>query len=423
MITFFGCFICLLMPVVSYEIYNRDYLLSRIFGGYMRVPADEYFGFALPAMAGFTLAITWPLKAKYPGGASTFYKDKFIAITRKLANMPKAGIQIVVIGCLMLYISAVLPDSLKFFAYLFYFSSFAGLLYVYFGPKIAYKPIILVIMALFTIGNAIQTGIFTVLVYMSATLFSFFFVGNRTSFIKKLFLFLAAIFLVVVIQSVKNSFRKATWMGNYEGSKVTLFQDLVTKQVGSDQFLGKKMFFTLYMRSNQGVNVSRVMNRIPSHQPFDNGTYLFESIASAFVPRFLWPDKPQAGGVFNMQHYAGVQIRSYSTNVGPLGEAYGNFGVNGGIIYIFLLGALLRIIYKKVLNISENLPVIILWIPVLFYQVTYSAESDSLQILNSLIKSAFFLWLLYKLLPAWFGVTKKKVMVLNEEKVSDEQSA
>jgi hypothetical protein len=64
--------------------------------------------------------------------------------------------------------------------------------------------------------------------------------------------------------------------------------------------------------------------------------------------------------------------------------------------------------YKRVFVISQRLPLVIFWIPVLFYQVTYSMETDTLQILNSLLKSAFFLWLLYKLVPAWFGIVKKK---------------
>jgi hypothetical protein len=34
-------------------------------------------------------------------------------------------------------------------------------------------------------------------------------------------------------------------------------------------------------------------------------------------------------------------------------------------------------------------------------------ETDTLQIINSLFKGAFFLWLLYKIVPAWFGKVKK----------------
>ena len=56
--------------------------------------------------------------------------------------------------------------------------------------------------------------------------------------------------------------------------------------------------------------------------------------------------------------------------------------------------------------VAKKNPLLIFWIPVIFYQITYSAETDTLQIVNSLVKSAFFVWLLYKLLPSWFGITK-----------------
>jgi len=50
----------------------------------------------------------------------------------------------------------------------------------------------------------------------------------------------------------------------------------------------------------------------------------------------------------------------------------------------------------------------ILWLPIIFYQATYSAENDILQILNSTLKTAFFLWLLSKIRPTWFGIEKKR---------------
>ena len=43
-----------------------------------------------------------------------------------------------------------------------------------------------------------------------------------------------------------------------------------------------------------------------------------------------------------------------------------------------------------------------------YNQVTYSGETDTLQILNSLLKASIFIWLLYKLFPFFFGVLKKE---------------
>jgi hypothetical protein len=151
------------------------------------------------------------------------------------------------------------------------------------------------------------------------------------------------------------------------------------------------------------------MQRFPSQQEFDDGSHLLITTASALVPRFLWPDKAEAGGVENMKYFAGVTIYGWSTNVSPVGEAYASFGPLGGIFYMLLLGLFIRWVYKRVFIISQKLPLLVLWLPVLFYQITYSMETDSLQIFNSLLKGAFFLWLLYIITPDWFGVTKKRV--------------
>jgi hypothetical protein len=75
---------------------------------------------------------------------------------------------------------------------------------------------------------------------------------------------------------------------------------------------------------------------------------------------------------------------------------------------MFFLGGFIRWAYKRVFVLSVKTPLLIFWLPVIFYQVTYSAETDTLQIMNSVIKSAFFVWILIKITPGWFGVIKKK---------------
>jgi hypothetical protein len=142
-------------------------------------------------------------------------------------------------------------------------------------------------------------------------------------------------------------------------------------------------------------------------EAYDNGENLIVIVASTFVPRFLWPDKPMAGGAANMKYYAGYTIKGYTVNVGPLGEAYGSFGVTGGIIYMMCLGAFIRLAYRSVFKISSRIPLLVFWLPVLFYQVSYSGENDTLQILNSLVKSAVFIFILYKAFPQLLMPTKK----------------
>jgi hypothetical protein len=316
---------------------------------------------------------------------------------------------VVLAGFAIFMISKFLPASVGYVATLFFFGSFAGLLYIYFSPAFRYKRIVMFFFLMFILWNALQSAMFTIVVYMGITIFSFFQLGKKSSLLRKMMMMLAAIIFFIVLHNVKGGYRNNTWNKGYTGNKVELFSNLFIEnaQKGNALF-NKTALFPIYTRTNQGFNVALVMKRIPARQAYDNGDRLLTVFASAFVPRFLWADKPEAGGQFNMKYYAGWKIKGWSTNVGPLGEAYGSFGVTGGIIYMFLLGLFLRWVYLRVFILSDKIPLLICWLPVLFYLTTSSAETDTLQILNSIIKSAFFIWLLTKLLPGWFGIVKEQ---------------
>ena len=312
------------------------------------------------------------------------------------------GIYLLAIGPVMLLAADYAPSALEFVFRLFYFAAFAGFLYVYYSKKIRFRKIILLGFTLSILMTALNSGMFTIVAYMGLTLLSFLFLGRRTALWKKLLLFFLGSFLLLLIQSVKPTFRRMTWKGGYTGSRIGLFSDLISDKLFNFNMDAADAFFPIYYRTNQGYNVALVMRRFPVFKPYDNGYNIMISISSALVPRLLWPDKPEAGGKFNMQYYTGVFINGWSTNVGPLGEAYGSFGSMGGILYMIFLGFFIRWFYRRVFAVSSKTPLLLFWFPVLFYQITYSAETDTLQIFNSLVKASFFIWLLYRFMPSWF---------------------
>lgn len=400
-------FTCLIAPLLGYKYYAIDNGLSRLWVKYMPVPENVYFGYAIPAIIFFCLALTWPIGIRESLDEGTLL-HKTISRIREKVDYKNGGI-IVGFGLAVSFVISYLPESLQFFVTLFFFGSFAGLLYLFYYPKLKYKKLIIFSFVVFIFISALRSGMFTIVAYMGVTIFSFFLLGLRVSLLKKLLLVTVSIFFLIVLQNVKLSYRKLTWLGSYDGSKIELFTNLFIEKLGKgDALIEKDAFFPVYARTNQGFNVALVMRRMPAVVPYDGGDKLFTVFLSSFVPRFLWPDKPMAGGKFNMAYYAGFKLQGWSTDIGPLGEAYGSFGVNGGIVYMFFLGFFIRWAYKRVFILSKKYPLLICWLPVLFYQVTYSAETDTLQILNSLTKSAFFLWLLFKILPHWFGIIKKK---------------
>jgi hypothetical protein len=309
---------------------------------------------------------------------------------------------------MMFWVAKPLPESVQFAFLLFFFAAFAGFLYIFYQPGLRGRKYYLYGFGTFIVLTALSNGMFTIVAYMSLTIFSFFFLGKRTSLFKKLAFFFLGVFILLLIQSVKPTYRIITWNGNYDGNKTSLFIRLVADKIVNPDFSSADAFFQMFTRANQGYNVSLVMNRFPEKIPFDDGSKLLLNIASSLVPRVFWPGKPEAGGKVNMHYYAGLTIVGWSTNVGPLGEAYASFGPRGGVIFMILLGLFIRTAYVMLFKLSASIPLLLFWLPVMFYQTTYAGETDTLQILNSILKSALFIWLLYRQWPGWFGSKKKR---------------
>jgi hypothetical protein len=403
-------FICLVMPTMGYNIYNHDNFLSRVFYRFMLVPEDQYFSYVIPAVCAFSIAMCYPItkfNAVLDEGNS--FKNLLQLVRDQLKTNTQTGIIIVATGVAMFFFLGFVPDVVKFAVTLLFFSSFAGILYIFYCQPFPTKNIVLILFIVFVLVLTVQSGVFTIVVYMGITIFSYLFLGRKFSLGKKFVVFVLGVFLLFITQNVKTAYRDLTWEGNHVDDKTSTFLDVTFDRVTNiDKLINTDGFFPVYMRTNQGYNISRVMQRIPAQQDFDGGNHLLLTSASALVPRLLWPDKPEAGGKESMKYFTGINITGYSTNVSPIGEAYGSFGTTGGIAFMFIFGLFIRWVYKRIFVIAQRLPLLILWMPVLFYQVTFCMETDSLQAFNALLKGAFFLWLLYKLIPAWFGKVVKQ---------------
>ena len=90
-------------------------------------------------------------------------------------------------------------------------------------------------------------------------------------------------------------------------------------------------------------------------------------------------------------------------NLGPLGEAYANFEIAGGIFYMFLYGLFFNFVLSYLLKLSEKRPTIVLWLPFLFFYAI-SVETDLVTTMGSLIKGIFFTWLVFKVYRIGFRI-------------------
>lgn len=409
-IAFMYILTCVAMPILGYDFYNSQFFNARVLDYTMQVPEKEYYAYVLPAVSAFCFALMFPM----PAGRVLDEGSGLEGIIRRckaiLDRESHISIVIMFSGIGSFLLTFVLPMTIEYVGFVMFLSCFAGLLYVHFTPNRENKRPVLISFAILLLGYSITVGMFTILIYMGITISSFLLLGVRFQVWKKFLLAVSIIFLVVVLQNTKGMYRKVVFYSETENqNKVELFTDLFIQnlQAGRDLFQ-PNTFWTFYMRANQGMIISNVMERFPVVKPFDNGKILLNSLLASFIPRFLWRDKSTADGRFNMSYYAGRELnRQTSMNVGPVGEAYGSFGPSGGILFMFFIGAFIRFLYGRVLMVSLRYPLVLLWIPVVFYNITYSAETDSMQIMNSSIKVSFMMWLIYKVMPIWFGVRKR----------------
>ncbi|HEY8733682.1 MAG TPA: hypothetical protein VIL90_03885, partial [Puia sp.] len=211
------------------------------------------------------------------------------------------------------------------------------------------------------------------------------------------------IFMIVVLQSIKMEYRQQNWVEG-KGADPVYFASLITSKITDASTLmdADNMFWTS-VRMNQGWLVAVTMKRVPARYPFGYGESMWESVEAAFIPRFLWPEKPNAGGKVNLKRFWGYVIKGYSMNIGTLGEAYANFDVYGGIIYMFLYGLFFNFCLSSILKLCEKRPTVILWLPYLFFY-SISVETDLYTTMGALIKSMIFTWIIFKIYDMMFHI-------------------
>jgi len=404
-IAFHSTVILLLMPQVGYLFYSIENPQASLWVKYMPVSSLIYFYFIIPAVLLFNLTLLWPISNKNNTDEGSIFLEKFDSIKYKLNNSNIKPQRLILIGTIFHFVNSFLPIAFQYVGFLFFLISFTGFLMLYFMPKARNRVAFILYFIMYIAYVTLNSGMFTIVVYMGMTIFSFLFLKKNIGILWKLLAFCFILFALITIQNVKGVFRT---FSRSENSAIT-FGNLVADEVKEgNAYFSIDKFFYIYVRANQGFYVGNVMKYIPSQKDYDDGEYLYKAFLSSFVPRLLWPDKPKAGGRFTTKYYTGNDlVGSTSMNVSPFGEAYGSFGPSGGIIYLFFLALSIRWVYIKIFILSDRFPFLIFWIPVIFFQVTYSMETDSLQIFNSVIKSVIFLTLLYYFFPVLFGVMKQ----------------
>ena len=60
--------------------------------------------------------------------------------------------------------------------------------------------------------------------------------------------------------------------------------------------MAENQFGNIVVRINQGWIIAKVMDNVPSREPYANGETVKNAIIASIFPRFVDPDKAIAGG-------------------------------------------------------------------------------------------------------------------------------
>lgn len=388
-------FTWLVMPVIFYHNYTKADTNARLFYKYMPVSSDDYFSFVLPGTLAMAIGMKLKLAQLQIVTDSRAYHEKLKSYFK---GKDKIGFILIGISLASGILYYVLPGSLLRIVYLLEHLSYVGVFYIFFSDNKRKNMILLGVLTL-TLINSISTAMFGELIYLLALFYILIAVYlKQPSFIKKLSVCILGIFLIFLIQNVKSAYRAKAWT---EGADASYFGELIVKNISdpSIMFEKNKLFFTA-VRLNQGWLIGVTMDRVPRRFEFAHGETIWLSVAAAFIPRFIWQDKPEAGGKYNLKRFWGYNLVGYSMNIGSIGEAYANFDRTGAIIFMFFYGLAFNIMLTALLKWSERRPSIVCWIPVLFFYAVV-VETDVLTTLSSLVTGLMFMfvfiWLFKKL--------------------------
>jgi hypothetical protein len=384
-ITFLACAQWIIGPILSY--YTG---INHPFYG-MQVSEFKYFSFVIPGVILYHFGLSLPiLNVKY------IPKSVLDKLDSNAKSKIKGAYYLISIGFLASFIRPFSPASLFFFLYLISQLKFIGTFYLYISGTVSNRILYIVLFTL--VLEAITTALFHDLLLWSMFFLFVYSLKNHISLKRKLTTFVGCLLFLLVLQSVKYQYRNIAWftpsLSTYEQAEI--FTGLILNNLTTpDKLFDSKVSESSITRLNQGWIITRVMNYVPDIKPFADGETVEGAFKAALLPRFVAEDKAIAGGRSMMERFTGIILQDgTSMNISLIGEAYGNYGLDGGIFFMFLIGIMYSLILRYIFIKSQNNPTILFWIPFLFLQVV-KAETDLTTTLNYLVKASIVMILVF----------------------------
>jgi hypothetical protein len=382
-----GQWVCI--PVIT-----NDFLGTNI----MAVKEEDYLSFVIPGFFMLYLGINW-FKGRWLGTERMLIAKA----SKQLAATPNLGLYLFFIGFLGGLTESIVPLQFRFFIYLLHQLMFVGAIYTILSPA-KNKLLVVGFVILLTLSEVAATGMFGEFIFWTGLMIIVLGVNFRIPLFIKLLIFSIGVFLIFVIQVVKWEFRAQTWEKEVD-NKGEILASVFFEKLSNPESLGSPdAIYGLLERGNMGFHIGKTLKHVPQYEPFAGGETILVATVGALIPRFIWSDKPKAGGSEMMRRFAGYKVRgTTSMDIGHLAEGYANFGKTGGWIYIFFYGLFWSWLFYKLMQKAIEYPTLIFWLPFIFIQAI-KVETDLNSVLNPTIKSIFFVWLVFSASKRFFKV-------------------
>jgi hypothetical protein len=391
------CIQMLLGPTLAYN--GLDQFQTGTYK--MQIPEVEYFSYAIPAVLCFIAGLQ--IFSKHlPGEIPSIKKITVFVEQNKMIPFV-----FIVIGFVASLLTRVSSSELKFVMVLLGSFKYVGLfLIILSNKKIKLLPLLIVYgsIILSSLAEGMFFDLITWLIFLGAV-YSYVY---KPSFAIKFSAVILLVLIAITIQLVKGDYREATWKKGEEGG-AEIFQKTMKEKNENAGIFNLDNLAKSNVRMNQGYIVTHIMRTVPTMVPYENGAELKLILESAFLPRFLAPNKLNAGDRVIFTKYTNMPIASgTSMALSSMGDAYINFGLEGGCIFMFLFGALFNLVLTKFNDYSTYFPVLILFSCLVFY---YPIRPDcELQtILGHLVKSCFLIFLMLKIWKQKFLFKESKI--------------
>lgn len=384
-----GSFMCVqffIGPVLAYNgLDEYQYFMYK-----MRISEAAYFQYALPAVTLFIIGLHIN-SGKYQGEVVDLKQiEAFVKKNKKIPYL------FIIIGLFSSIVGTYFSNDLAFVFYLLGSLKFIGLFLFIIGTKrLQVLPLIVVIGSIISssFGNGMFHDLLTWIIY-SASIFA---IKYKFDFKIKLIGLSTFIVFAVVLQVLKGNYRAVTGVEK-EKAGVETFAEIYQKENEKKGVFSFENLATSNVRINQGFIITNIMTNVPDKVEHANGSEMYQILEAAILPRILAPNKLNAGDRTIFVKYSGIPLtEGTSMGLSSLGDAYINFGIAGGIVFMFLFGAF----YSYVLNVfqknARQFPILILFTAMVFY---YPIRPDcELQtILGHLFKSCF---LIFMMIQTW----------------------